>query len=77
MPERWPTKPRAGDLCEASLGWEPDSFGQPRVVRCGIQAVETVMVSDGLRIPAYVCAAHAPAVGVRNPKRAVAERRGQ
>lgn len=70
MPGRWPARPRTGDLCEASLGWEPDAFGQPHVVKCGVQAVETVMVSDGLRIPAYVCAEHARVVGVRNPKRA-------
>jgi len=65
--ERWPTKPREDDRCEASTGWD-EVLGQPVLKKCNAPATETVLISETMRIPVYVCADHAY-LGYRNPKR--------
>jgi len=56
---RWP-KPLPDDKCEATVGLDPKSH-QPRLLRCGKPATETVRILRGF-LDAAVCEEHAVAM---------------
>ena len=64
---RWPPRPRRGDKCEGFVGWREDWLGAPVLIKCGNDAVETVMVGETVHVQAYVCDTHAEQ-GFRNPR---------
>lgn len=45
--QRWPKSPPRGARCDCGKGVERDNTGQPRVIMCPNEAVETVKTTLG------------------------------